>query len=129
MPIETIRVSQQARDQLIKLKRWTKIQNWNILCRWAFCASLAEPTPPPDERVPADSPLEMTWKVFGGPHHELYLALLKERCQSDGLGTADEVVAHQFKLHLHRGISYLASDRRLMEVGGILNRLNLNESF
>ena len=26
-----------------------------------------------------------TWHVFGGEHHELYLAVLKERCVRDGL--------------------------------------------
>jgi hypothetical protein len=28
----------------------------------------------------------VTWDVFGGDAHELYLALLKERCVRDGLG-------------------------------------------
>jgi DNA sulfur modification protein DndE len=51
----------------------------------------------------------MTWQVFGGEAQELYLALLKERCVRDGLGTADEALARQFRLHLHRGISYLAT--------------------
>ena len=123
MAIETIRVSQEARQQLIKLKKWTRVQNWNVLCRWAFCTSLAEPSVPPDEKVPTDSNLEMTWRTFGGQHHELYMALLKERCVQDGLGTTDDVIAHQFKLHLHRGISYLAADRRLRDVGGLMNKL------
>jgi len=47
--------------------------------------------------------------VFGGECHELYLALLKERCAGDGLGTSDEVLGRQFRLHLHRGIGYLAA--------------------
>jgi hypothetical protein len=51
----------------------------------------------------------MTWQVFGGEAHELYLALLKERCEQDGLGTSEEVLARQFRLHLHRGIAYLAT--------------------
>ncbi len=44
-PLDRVRISQAAKDQLIKLKRVTKIDQWNILCRWAFCRSLAEPTP------------------------------------------------------------------------------------
>ena len=35
-PIDRIKLSQSARDQLIKLKRITKIDQWNVLCRWAF---------------------------------------------------------------------------------------------
>ena len=33
--IENIKVSQQAKDRLTKLKRVTGIKNWNVLCRWA----------------------------------------------------------------------------------------------
>src|SRR4051812_42843201 len=60
-------------------------------------------------KAPADSNVEMTWQVFGGEVQELYLAVLKERCERDGLGTSDEVLARQFRLHLHRGIGYLAT--------------------
>ncbi|MBP33147.1 DNA sulfur modification protein DndE [Methylobacterium sp.] len=120
MPIEHIRVSKQAREQLIRLKRYTGIEHWNVLARWAFCRSLAEPSVPPAAKIPADSNVEMSWRVFGGRHHELYYALLKERCLSDGVGLDDEVLAMQFRLHLHRGISYLAADRRIRE-GGVSN--------
>ncbi|HEY8384216.1 MAG TPA: DNA sulfur modification protein DndE [Microvirga sp.] len=115
MPIEHVRVSKQAREQLIRLKRYTGVEHWNVLCRWAFCRSLAEASAPPPARIPADSNVEMTWRVFGGRHHELYMALLKERCLRDGLGVEDEVLASQFRLHLHRGIAYLASDRRIRD--------------
>ena len=121
MTIEHIRLSKQAREQLIRLKRYTGIEHWNVLCRWAFCRSLAEPSVPPPARIPADSNVEMSWKVFGGRHQELYMALLKERCLRDQLGTDEEVIASQFRLHLHRGIAYLASDRKMRDgVGSFL---------
>lgn len=110
---EHIRLSKQAREQLIRLKRHTGIEHWNVLCRWAFCRSLAEESVPPVAKIPADSNVEMSWRVFGGRHHDIYLALLKERCLKDGLGTDDNVVDTQFRLHLHRGIAYLAGDRRI----------------
>lgn len=115
MAIEHIRLSKQAREQLIRLKRYTGIEHWNLLCRWAFCRSLAEPSVPPPARIPADSNVEMSWKVFGGRHQELYMAMLKERCLRDELGIEDEVLATQFRLHLHRGIAYLASDRQMRD--------------
>ena len=123
MSLERIQLSQQARDQLLKLKRNTGIKQWNVLCRWAFCTSLAEQSAPPPAKIPADSNVEMTWKVFGGPHHELYLALLKARCRRDGLETDDEVLATQIRLHLHRGIGYLFADRRIQRVGDLFRRL------
>ncbi len=112
---EHIRVSKQAREQMIRLKRYTGIEHWNVLCRWAFCRSLAEPSVPPPARIPSDSNVEMSWRVFGGRQHELYAALLKERCLRDNLPLEDEILAQQFRLHLHRGIAYLASDRAVRE--------------
>ena len=128
MVIEHIRLSQQARDQLVRLKRNTGIQHWNVLCRWAFCLSLAEASMPSPAKIPADSSLEMTWKVFGGPHHDIYAALLKERCQKDGLGCSEDVLATQFRLHLHRGIGYLSADRRLKSIADLIRRLPLDPS-
>jgi len=112
-PLERIRLSQTARDQLIKLKRYTKIEQWNILCRWGVCRSLAEPTPPSPVAIPADSNLELTWRVFGGEMADLLLLALKERCYQDGFGTDQQTLAQQLRLHLHRGISYLAGDPNL----------------
>ncbi len=119
MAIEHIRLSQQAREQLIRLKRHTGIEHWNALCRWAFCRSLSEPSVPPPAKHPADSNVEMSWRVFGGRHGDLYLALLKERCLTDGLGVGEDVLALQFRLHLHRGIAYLANDRSIRGVAAL----------
>ena len=122
MPLDHIKVSEKAKDHLVKLKRVTGIQHWNALCRWAFCVSLAEPTVPSPVKIPADSSVEMTWKVFGGAYEEIYAALLRQRCQEDGLGTSDEVLTAQFRLHLHRGLAYLAADRKLRNIADLLRR-------
>jgi DNA sulfur modification protein DndE len=120
MIVETITLSSKAKDQLVYAKRYTGIENWNVLCRWALLLSLAEPSIPPPAKIPSDSNVEMTWKVFGGQYHELFGALLKVRCQKDGLGTAQDVLATQFRLHLHRGISYLSSNRKLHDIGDLI---------
>jgi DNA sulfur modification protein DndE len=121
MAIEHIKLSQQAKEQLVILKRATGIQNWNVLCRWGFCVSLAEPSIPSPTKIPADSSVEMTWKVFGGIHYELYFALLKERCHQDGLGISNEILSSQFRLHLHRGIGYLSADRKNMNIAKLVS--------
>ncbi|MFM8857988.1 MAG: DNA sulfur modification protein DndE, partial [Actinomycetota bacterium] len=110
MTIEHIRLSQTARDQLVTLKRRTGIAHWNVLCRWAFCRSLAEPAVPPAAKLVLDSNVEMSWRVFAGDQGDLYWALLKFRCHNDGLGLDEETLATQFRLHLHRGIGYLVGD-------------------
>lgn len=120
MSLKQIRLSSQAKEQLIRLKTRTGIQQWNILCRWAFSLSLAEPTPPTPIEIPADSNVEMTWTVFGGDCHELYFALLMERCVHDGLDTSLETLTRQFRLHLHRGIGYLATPNKIRSISDLV---------
>jgi DNA sulfur modification protein DndE len=119
-PIENIRLSQQAKDRLITLKRTMGMTQWNELCRWAFCLSLSDPNTPTDRKIPSDSSVEMTWKTFGGPQHELYWALLRLRCQQDGLPLEDEVLKTQFRLHLHRGIAAMAGNPRLRTIESVI---------
>ena len=115
-PVNNIKLSQTAKDQLLKLKRLTKIEQWNILCRWAFCRSLAETAPPSLVPIPADSSLEMTWRVFGGDIADVLILALRQRCHQDGLGTTPEILSQQFRLHLHRGIGYLAGDPNIRHI-------------
>ena len=69
-----------------------------------------------------DSSVEMTWRTFGGEYADVYLALMRQRCHADGLGTDDEVVAAQFRLHLHRGIANLAGDPTLRSIQDLISR-------
>lgn len=119
-PIERFKLSQTAKDQLTKLKRSTRIDQWNILCRWAFCRSLADASIPSPVPIPADSNVELSWKVFGGEISDLLLIALKQRCHNDGLGTDKETLVSQFRLHLHRGIGYLAGDPNLKKIEDLM---------
>jgi DNA sulfur modification protein DndE len=125
-PVDRVRISQAAKDQLIKLKRVTKIDQWNILCRWALCRSLADPTPPSPVAIPADSNVEMTWQVFGGTITDLLIIALRQRCHNDGLDLNSEILATQFRLHLHRGIGYLAADLNIKAIESFIKLCNLD---
>lgn len=120
MIIETVRVSEQGKDQLVKLKRNTGIQNWNVLCRWALCTSLAEKSVPPKTKIASDSSIEMTWKTFAGEHEGIYTALIKQRCRIDGIALSKEALAEQFKLHLHRGLGYLAAGKQIQNISALI---------
>lgn len=120
MTVEHVRVSKIARDQLVTLKRRTGIAQWNVLCRWALCRSLAEPSVPPNARLVTDSNVDMTWKVFAGQHGDVLWAALRVRCHNDGLSLDDETLATQFRLHLHRGIGYLIGDTRSSDIEGLM---------
>jgi len=121
MILKQIRLSNQSKDKLSRLKGKTGIQNWNILCRLAFSYSLSENTVPVDVDIPADSNLEMTWHTFGGEYHELYNSLIKARCIADGLPTDEETLARYFKLHLNRGISYLAGTNVIKSMDDLID--------
>jgi DNA sulfur modification protein DndE len=107
----SVRVTQQAKDQLVKLKRITGIKQWNVLCRWALCVSLADETTPLVRSVRADSNVEMSWRVFAGPLDVELEALLIDRLtnRDEGLDSLSDVLT----VHLHRGIGQLAGDLRL----------------
>lgn len=120
MAIDHIHLSQQAKDQLVRLKRTTGLTTWNTLCRWALCDSLAEADAPPSKRILADSNVEMSWRVFAGADSDIYFALLRERCLRDGLPTDPDTLAEQFRLHLHRGIAHLASNKRIAGIDGLV---------
>ena len=109
-PIKRIKLSKSAKTQLIHLKRVTKIDNWNILCRWAFCRSLAEASSPTTIVSNDNSNVEMDWRTFAGETGDILIIALKQRCHNDGLGTDAETLATQFRHHLHRGIGYLAAE-------------------
>jgi len=128
MTIETVRISEKDKTYLIMLKRKTGIANWNVLCRWAFCVSLSEPSIPPKEKLQSDSPIEMTWKVFGGTHADVYFALLVQRCHLEGLTISPKVLNEQFKLHLHRGIAFLATNPKLSSITSLFE-LTTNPSM
>ncbi len=108
MIVETVRLSQKAKDQLLRLKAATGLKQWNELSRWALCVSLADPSPPSRVAVPSDSSVEMRWETFGGEAAEIFAALVRERCATSGIKADSKIVAEQFRLHLHRGIGMLA---------------------
>jgi DNA sulfur modification protein DndE len=52
---------------------------------------------------------------------------LKKRCELDGPGTAEDVLAKQFRLHLYRGIGYLATPHLIRSTGDLVKLVVENE--
>lgn len=124
MSIETVRIDEHGREQLIWLKRNTRIETFNVLCRWALCHSLAEPTRPPNRSFKGEAAVDIAWRVFGGAHHDLYLALVKARLRRDGLPTDEQSVQDQFRLHVHRGLGYLVADKEIRSIAALVRTLD-----
>jgi len=107
--IDRVRLSAQARNQLITLKRRTGIEHYNTLGRHALCMSLAHPAPPTDENHNLANGLEIDWRTFTGGHETLYLNLLIHRATKDGLPIDELTLKNFLSLHVHRGLSFLMS--------------------
>ncbi len=94
---------------MIKLKRKTGIEHWNVLCRWGVCTSLANPSQLVLKPGSPDSNIEMSWKVFAGPLGETLPPLIALRAKTDGVALDRDNLAAYFKGHLERGIASLQS--------------------
>ena len=111
MAVEMIKVNARAKEQLTTLKRRSSIRNWNVLCRWAFCLSLADNSAPASAQGPVED--LMDWHTFGGKHHVVYGALLKVACVRSGVEPSPENLRDFLSAHIHRGIAKLLGDRSI----------------
>ena len=118
--IKTIRLSEEEKEKLSRLKGKTGIQNWNVLCRWALCYSLSENTIPTDIPIVQNSDVEMSWQTFAGEYEELYYALVKVWCVKMGLPTDEETIDKYFKLNLDRGIKHLSGTGYIKNIDDLL---------
>ncbi len=121
-PVETVRINSLGRDQLIRLKRQTGIEHWNILCRWALCASLREKSCPPPTQSGTENGVEMTWKIFSGDWSTVFAAMIAVRAQQDGFDLEAEGLATCLRLHIHRGLGYLCSGKEKNPIESFMAR-------
>lgn len=127
MICKQFKLSQPEKEKLIRIKSRTGIQNWNILCRWALCWSLKEESIPGGVDPQSDSNVEMSWITFAGEYHEIYEAIIRQRCINDGLGDSPETLLKYFRLHLNRGINHYSSRDVLRNIQNLLDSLPSEE--
>lgn len=127
MICKQFKLSQPEKEKLIRIKSRTGIQNWNILCRWALCWSLKEESIPGGVDPQSDSNVEMSWITFAGEYHEIYEAIIRQRCINDGLGDSPETILKYFRLHLNRGINHYSSRDVLRNIQDLLDSLPSEE--
>lgn len=121
MIVKQIHLSQKSKDRLSRLKSKTRINNWNVLCRWALCYSLKQNTVPADVAIEQDSNVEMSWFTFAGENSDIYDALMIAWCKKMGLDTDQKTLAKYFKLNLERGIAYLSGTKFIQSIDDLLN--------
>lgn len=128
MVIKQFKLSQPEKERLIRIKAKTGIQNWNILCRWALCWSLAEPTEPGGVEPASDSNVEMDWSTFAGEYAGIYEAILRQRCLKDGKGDDPRTLMKYFRLHLNRGINHYSTKDVLKNCQDLLRSVRAREA-
>jgi DNA sulfur modification protein DndE len=111
--IDTVRLDADTKIRLSTLKRRTGIENWNTLCRWAFCLSLSDMTPLRDLKERGVGAIEMSWKTFAGDDDELYRLLLVRRAEIDLGRTDHDALAKTIRQHVARGTARLAANRSM----------------
>jgi len=115
--IETVKTTQNAKNILGRLKFNTGIQNWNIICRWAFCLSLKQESVPRvvDEKFDG---VEMTYETFAGKFSDIYLALLTNNLLKNRLKINQVNLNQYLRAHINRGINILYN-KKLKDITGL----------
>ncbi len=119
MQINKIKLTKDASERLKQLKARTGLTP-NILSRIGFCLSLNEPAIPNPELYPEED-REFNRYTLLGEWDDLYIALLKQRLDADGLSAKDS--ADYFRAHMNRGIVSLAGlVRAIADIPAIATR-------
>jgi len=108
--IERVKISAAGKQQLSTLKRRTGIEHYNVICRHALCASLANLTKVPTEALQYSGGLEIDWKIFAGEAEATLTNVLVLRAVAEEGDTSPTSVRKLLQAHLHRGLAYLISD-------------------
>jgi len=108
--IERVKISAAGKQQLSTLKRRTGIEHYNVICRHALCASLANATKVPPEALQYSGGLEIDWKTFAGEAESTLTNLLIARAIVEEGGSSPVYLRNILQSHVHRGLSYLMSD-------------------
>jgi DNA sulfur modification protein DndE len=108
--IDRVKISAAGKQQLSTLKRRTGIEHYNVICRHALCLSLSNESPAPKEIISFNGGLEIDWRTFAGEAEYALTNLLIVRAIQEGNEINSGSIRQMMTLHLHRGLSYLASN-------------------
>jgi DNA sulfur modification protein DndE len=125
-PIETVRLSDKSKDLLVKIKRITGIQTWNVICRIAFCLSLRDKSTPPPASEGEKPAIEISWKVFAGEMADVYSGLLLQRFKIEREANSDMTLDECLKRHIFRGLGSLDAATNQKNQGSLETLFKIN---
>jgi DNA sulfur modification protein DndE len=119
-PTETIRLSDKSKDLLVKIKRITGIETWNVICRLALCLSIRDKSTPPPASEGEKQAIEISWKVFSGEYSAVYAALITDRHLYESKKGNGVTIDEMIKRHIFRGLGSLDAATNSKNNGSLL---------
>tara|TARA_B100001027_G_scaffold199092_1_gene157627 strand:+ start:263 stop:652 length:390 start_codon:yes stop_codon:yes gene_type:complete len=114
--IESLKLSDRSSNEISTIKRNTKIETMNIICRWALTVSLSSDLPPPPLAKEDKILREIDWKIFAGDYEHLIMALLKDRLFQEKIEITNDSLNDQLRAHVQRGLSLIASQKKIRSI-------------
>ena len=116
LKIESLKLSDRSSNEISTIKRNTKIETMNIICRWALTVSLSSDLPPPPLAKEDKILREIDWKIFAGDYEHLIMALLKDRLFQEKIEITNDTLNDQLRAHVQRGLSLIASQKKIRSI-------------
>jgi DNA sulfur modification protein DndE len=117
--IDRVKISAAGKQQLSTLKRRTGIEHYNVICRHALCASLANSTKVPAEALQYSGGIEIDWKTLAGEAEGTLTNMLILRAVTEEGDSSATAMRKILQAHLHRGLAYLVSDPNSLSNKGL----------
>ena len=104
--IEQLRTSSTVKNLLTRIKGITSIQNWNVLCRWGFCLSIKQSSPPRivDEKLDG---IEIDYSTLVGKNEKIYTQLLINNLRHHNIEVNKANLINYLYAHVNRGINII----------------------
>jgi DNA sulfur modification protein DndE len=110
-PIDAIRLTATERDVLVRIKKYTGISGYNVICRWSLLAGLAGPATPVDNSEKRDA-LEIRWDTFAGAHGDAIGAVIHKSYHSFTQGGGRATISGFTSAALASGLKKIAHATR-----------------
>lgn len=107
-PVESIRLSKTDKEFLIRIKRKTGIESWNVLCRWALLLALADKESRFHVSHEKRDAVEIRWETFAGELKEVITGLLLLSDSRSGKKQGGHSLGEHLHFKLSDGIKRLA---------------------
>ena len=114
--VESLKLSERSSIEITTIKRNTKIETMNVICRWALTVSLSSDLPPPPLAKEDKIIREIDWKIFAGDYEHLIMALLKSRMVQEQLEITNESMSDHLRVHVQRGLSLIAAQKNIRSI-------------